>query len=120
MIASNIKSGVSIFGVTGAYEGSSGGGVTQDENGYIILPSTGSSGGSGGSGSGSVLTTTTGTFTGDGTKVVEISCNFEPHEILIDGDLSSDVSLRGVRVLTLVKDSYYILLSDNSASQDTI
>lgn len=40
LTAANIKSGVTIFGVTGSYVGS-GGYVTQDENGYIILPSTG-------------------------------------------------------------------------------
>lgn len=48
LIASNIKSGVTIFGVTGSYAGSgtgSGGYVTQDENGYIVIPSTGGNGG---------------------------------------------------------------------------
>ena len=49
LVASNIKKDVSIFGVTGTYEGSgSGGYVTQDANGYIVLPSTGSGGGGGG------------------------------------------------------------------------
>lgn len=57
LIAANIKSGVSIFGVTGTHEGSSGSGsgsgsgITQDQDGYIILPSTGSGSGSGSSSS---------------------------------------------------------------------
>lgn len=45
LIAGNIKSGVTVFGITGSYEGSSGG-ITQDENGYIVLSSAGSSGSS--------------------------------------------------------------------------
>ena len=50
LIASNIKSGISIFGVTGSYSGSGSGGgtVTQDQDGYIVLPTTGTGGGSGG------------------------------------------------------------------------
>lgn len=48
LVAGNIKSGVSIFGVSGTYTGSgggSGGSVTQDQDGYIVLPSTGGGGG---------------------------------------------------------------------------
>lgn len=43
LVAGNIKKNVPIFGVTGSYEGG-GGSVTQDENGYIVLPSTGGGG----------------------------------------------------------------------------
>lgn len=51
LIAANIKSGVSIFGVTGTHEGSANSGttLTQDQDGYIILPSTGSGSSGGGS-----------------------------------------------------------------------
>ena len=120
LIAGNIKSGVTIFGVTGAYEGSSGGGVTQDENGYIILPSTGSGGGSGdNSGSSNVLTTTTGTFTGDGTNIATISCAFEPREIYIRSDLTSDESLRGIVTFVLIKDNHLSITNDSSTSNTT-
>ena len=125
LVAANIKSGVTIFGVTGTHEGSSGSssesgsGITQDQDGYIILPSTGSGSGSGdssGSGNVEVITTTTGTFTGNGTNVVTISCAFEPREIYISGDLTSDASLRGVVNFRLIKDNFICATNDSSTS----
>ena len=84
--------------------------VTQDQNGYIVLPSTGSGSGN----SGSTLTTETGTFTGSNNNLVQISCDFEPREIYIEGDLKGDASLRGVISFTLIKDGALFITSDSS------
>ena len=74
MSASELVSGSTTIGNNGTYDvtnlasvtidvSSGGNSVTQDENGYIILPITGSGGGGGGSSS---VQTATGTFTGSG------------------------------------------------------
>ena len=229
LVAANIKSGVTIFGVTGTHEGSSGSGsgsgsgITQDQDGYIILPSTGSGGGtwqtvysgevtldqtddntyyytgftytdsvelnsvwritwngtpyertatltgdsngdpyaigngtivglsdgnnepffiqrffgntlmifaaqsqlvniviekqvsSSGTETSGVTTTITGTFTGDGTNIAQIACDFEPQEIYIYGDLSGDVSLRGI---VLIKNNTLYVIVDGSQSNN--
>lgn len=87
---------------------SGGGSVTQDANGYIVLPSTGGGGGS--------VQTATGTFTGSGTITETISCSFAPDLILVHGDLSNDVSLRGVVYMNIVKDMEVIAICDGSTS----
>ncbi len=71
------------------------------------------SGGSGGSGA---QVSTTGTFTGNGTNSIQISCAFEPREIYIRGDLTGDVSLRGVVSFTLIKDKILVSTNDSSTS----
>lgn len=97
------------------------GSVSQDENGYIVLPASGT-GGSGSNNNGNnsnlVLTTKTGTFTGDGTNIVSISCDFEPREIYIHGDLSNDNTLRGVMAITLIKDNALYVVVDASQSNN--
>lgn len=114
--ASDVASGKYFYtasGVKTVGTGSGGGGggsVTQDANGYIILPSTG-----GGGGGGSAQTST-GTFTGSGTITETISCSFAPDLILVHGDLSNDVSLRGVVYLNIVKDMEVIAICDGSTS----
>lgn len=89
---------------------SSGGSVTQDANGYIILPSTG-----GGGGGGSAQTAT-GTFTGNGTTTATISCSFAPDLILVHGDLSGTASLRGVVHFLIIKDTESLQVVDGSNS----
>lgn len=70
-----------------------------------------SSGGSSGTGQ-----TATGTVTGDGTNVLEIPCNFEPDLIYVYGDMSEDVSNRGVTSLTIIKNMAIYVSSDSSTS----
>lgn len=120
---------------------SGGGSVTQDQDGYIVLPSTG--GGGGGStlitksitlngtydatddnadGYSSVTVnvsgaqTTTGTFTGGGGITQSISCSFAPDLIYVHGDLSSDPSLRGVDSVIIIKNTALYVISDGSSS----
>ena len=85
-----------------------GGYVTQDANGYIVLPSTG--------GGGSSVQTETGTFTGDGGVSASISCSFAPDLIFIYGSLSGDPSLRGINALTIIKNTEMVLIGDGSSS----
>lgn len=165
LVAGNIKSGVSIFGVSGSYAGSGsssvivtnesnttgttavitaddvttlttksitangtytastdgvdgyssvtvnvsgGGSVTQDQDGYIVLPSTGGGGGA--------AQTATGTFTGSGNITQSISCSFVPDLIYVHGDLSSDLSLRGVESVIIIKNTALYVISDGSSS----
>ena len=70
------------------------------------------SGGGGGGGS----RTVTGTFVGDGTITVQISCSFAPDSIYVYGDLSSDPSLRGVVSITIIKDTEAVITTDSSTS----
>lgn len=67
-------------------------------------------------GGGSALVTETGTFTGSGGITAQISCDFEPREIYIFGDLSNDTSLRGVVSLTIIKDTILYMTSDGNQS----
>lgn len=71
------------------------------------------SGSGGGSSSGQ---TATGTVTGSGTTVLEIPCSFEPDAIYIYGDMSDDISNRGVVSLAIIKDTAIYITSDGSQS----
>lgn len=71
---------------------------------------------SGGSGSSGTQVSTTGTFTGNGTNSIQISCAFEPREIYIRGDLTGDVTLRGVISFALIKDKILVSTNDTSTS----
>jgi len=95
--------------LTDVTESGSGGYVTQDQDGFIVLPSTG-----GGSGGGAQELT--GTFTGNGDISVQIPCSFAPNLIYVYGDLSGDVTLRGVISITLIKDTTLYLTADTSQS----
>ena len=70
---------------------------------------------SGGSGGGSKQEKI-GTITGNGTNVIQISCDFEPQEIYIQGDLTGDVSLHGIISFTLIKDRELVITQDSSTS----
>lgn len=74
-------------------------------------------GSGGGSGSGQ---TASGTFTGDNGITVQIPCSFEPDLIRIYGDLSGDVSLRGISSLTFIKNDSMYVFSDTSTSSDAV
>lgn len=122
--------------------GGGGASVTQDANGYIVLPSTG-----GGSSpvlitksitangtydaedddadgyssvtvnvSGSSAQTATGTFTGSGGITQSISASFAPDLIYVYGDLSGDPSLRGIISVIIIKDAELYVISDGSSS----
>ena len=69
------------------------------------------SGGSSGTGQ-----TATGTITGDGTNVLEIPCNFEPDLIYVYGNMSEDVSNRGITSLMIIKDVVMYASFDSSTS----
>lgn len=69
--------------------------------------------GGGGGGSGQSIT---GTFTGNGGLSVQIPCSFDPDLIRVYGDLSGDVSLRGIVSLTFVKNDYMSVMGDSSSS----
>lgn len=69
-----------------------------------------------GTGSGGALVTETGTFTGSNGNITQISCDFEPREIYIRGDLTGDVSLRGIVSFTLIKDRQLSITNDTSTS----
>lgn len=86
-----------------------GGSVTQDAQGYIVLPSTGSGGG------GSAQTKT-GTFVGNDGNVITIQCEFAPDLIYIRGDLTGSVSLRGICSVTIIKDTVMYVTADSSTS----
>lgn len=83
-----------------------GGSVTQDQDGYIVLPSTGGGG----------AQITTGTFTGGGGNTQSISCSFVPDLIYVHGDLSSDPSLRGVDSVIIIKNTAFYVISDGASS----
>lgn len=93
--------------ITGTATG--GGSVTQDQDGYIVLPSTGGGGGGG-------AQELTGTFTGNGGISVQIPCNFAPNLIYVYGDLSGDITLRGIVTFSLIKDMDIYVVSDTSSS----
>lgn len=126
----------------GTGTGGGGGSVTQDQDGYIVLPSTG-----GGSSpvlitksitangtydaedddadgyssvtvnvSGGSAQTATGTFTGSGGITQSISASFAPDLIYVFGDLSGTPSLRGIVTLIIIKDTALYVMSDGSSS----
>lgn len=78
---------------------------------------TGSGGGSGDSSSGQ---TVTGTFTGDNGITVQIPCSFAPDVIYIYGDLTGDVSYRGINSISIIKNNALYVTSDTSASTTTL
>ena len=69
-----------------------------------------------GGGGGSSVQTATGTFTGSGTTQAQISCNFAPDLIYVYGDLTNDVSLRGVSSIVIIKDTAMYTVVDGSTS----
>lgn len=146
-VASDVLAGKYFYGkdgvkTLGTGTGSGGGSVTQDQDGYIVLPSTG--GGSppvlitksitangtydaedddadgyssvtvNVSGGGSAQTAT-GTFTGSGSTQANISCSFAPDLIYVYGDLSSDPSYRGAVSFVIIKDTVMYFTCDGSA-----
>ena len=62
LVAGNIKSGTTIFGVTGTYEGSN------------------------------PVKTATGTFTGNGTRTIDVACDFEPDLVYVTSDPGTTAS----------------------------
>ena len=113
--ASDVAAGKYFFTATGQLTlgtATGGGGyVTQDQDGYIVLPSTGGGGGGGGS-----AQTATGTFTGSGSITQSISASFAPDLIYVYGDLSGDPSLRGIISVIIIKDAELYVISDGSSS----
>ena len=89
--------------------------ITQDSNGYVVLPTTATTAASGG-GSASLLVTT-GTFTGNASNTVAIPCSFEPLEIYIyTTEISQDASLRGVVAIDIIKDTFIDVIVDGSTN----
>lgn len=62
LVAGNIKSGTTIFGVTGTYEGSN------------------------------PVKTATGTFTGNGTRTIDVACDFEPDLVYVTSNPGTTAS----------------------------
>lgn len=100
--------GSNAVNMLGGQPSGGGGSVTQDQDGYIVLPSTGGGGGS--------AQTATGTFTGSGSITQSISCSFAPDLICVHGDLSGDPSLRGVITFAIIKDTSVLVTVDGSTS----
>ena len=82
----------------------------------ITITDVTSSGGGGSSAGQSV----TGTISGSGTNVLEISCNFEPDLIWVYTDMSDDASKRGVASFIIIKDSMLQLLIYGSANNTDV
>lgn len=72
--------------------------------------------GSNSGGGGSSGQSATGTISGDGTNVLEISCNFEPDLIHVYTDMSDDASKRGVASFIIIKGSMSQLIIYGSAN----
>jgi len=64
--------------------------------------------------------TATGTVEGNGTNILQIPCDFEPDLVYIHGDLSADVSTRGIVSLTIIKDMNIYYGQDTSTSASVI
>lgn len=60
--------------------------------------------------------TVTGTVTGDGTTVLQIPCSFEPDIIYVYGDMSDDVTNRGIVSVGIIKDTVLCVSADSSTS----
>lgn len=67
----------------------------------------------GGSSSGQSVS---GTVTGTGTTTIQIPCSFAPDVIYIYGDMSSDVSNRGVISISIIKDEVIYASLDSSTT----
>jgi len=65
---------------------------------------------------GSSAKTKTGTFSGNNTTSVQISCDFAPDLIYVYGNLTSSSNLRGVISIIIIKDTVIIQTSDTSTS----
>ena len=68
------------------------------------------------SGGGSSAQTATGTVSGSGNNVLQIPCDFAPDLIYVYGDMSDDVSNRGVVSMTIIKDTVVYMSVDTSSS----
>lgn len=62
----------------------------------------------------------TGAVQGSGTTILQIPCDFEPDLIHIHGDLSADVTNRGIATLTIIKDMDIYIGNDSSTSGTAI
>lgn len=60
--------------------------------------------------------TVTGTVTGDGTTVLQIPCSFEPDIIYVYGDMSDDVTNKGIVSVGIIKDTVLCVSADSSTS----
>lgn len=112
MVAGNIKKDVTIFGVTGTYEGGGGSLVITDVSNTSGTTAEISVGGS----SGGSAQTETGTFVGNDANVITIACDFAPDLIYIRGDLTTSASLRGICSITIIKDTAIYVTADSSTS----
>lgn len=72
--------------------------------------------GSGGGSSSSGGQTASGTVTGDGTSILQIPCSFAPDLIYVYGDLSGDVTYRGMGSVVIIKDEAIYTTSDTTTS----
>lgn len=61
----------------------------------------------------------TGTFVGNNGITAQIQCSFAPDVIYINGDLSGDLTNRGVNSITIVKDTSIYISSDTSTSSSS-
>ena len=98
--------GVTISGTKTINQNGTGIDVTSYESVDVAVPS----------GGGSSSQTETGTFVGNDTVGQQISCNFAPDLIFIFGDLTHDVSLRGVMSVVIIKDMHIEVSGDGSTS----
>ena len=68
------------------------------------------------SGSGSSVQTETGTVSGSGSNILQIPCDFAPDLIYVYGDMSDDVTNRGIVSMTIIKDAVVYISVDTSSS----
>ena len=71
---------------------------------------------------GSSVKTKTGTVSGSGNTVLQISCDFAPDFVYVFGDLSSSASFRGVVSIIIIKDTaiYQTVDGSQSTTQETL
>lgn len=65
---------------------------------------------------GSSAQTATGTVSGSGNNILQIPCDFAPDLIYVYGDMSEDVTNRGVVAMTIIKDTVLYMSVDTSTS----
>lgn len=68
------------------------------------------------SGGGSSVQVETGTVSGSGNNILQIPCDFAPDLIYVYGDMSDDVTNRGIVSITLIKDTVIYMSVDTSTS----